>query len=667
MKYVEYLYNLLVNQNSDITIQYHRYRNRVYGWKRIQAWLYLLKLNIRYHLFKKNIYCAGNDFYEKKKLYTGGGESSLFQRESPEEFAKRLDEYNVISFDVFDTLIFRPFSRPTDLFFLVGAALKYLDFERIRIEAEQKAREKKYKEIRSREVTFEEIWDEMELETGIPKEIGMKTEWEYECRYCFANPYMLKVVKELHKRGKKIVITSDMYLGEKYIWRLLEQCGFGVFTEYFVSCDYLMSKSEGGLFEKVKEAFGEECRYVHIGDNRYSDQKQAEKKGFICLPYQNVNEAGMKYRAEDMSVINGSIYRGLVNSYIYNGLMVYSMSYEYGFIYGGFFVLGYCKWIHDYVQKNGIDKILFLSRDGDILSKAYSIMYPGEKEKEKWEYVYWSRLAATKMAAGYFKYDYFRRFLHHKVKQGYSLQEIFQSMELEDMLSGYLESIEAGGNTKESILDEKSAEKIQKYLMRHWSEVMLHYQGQVEAGKYYYRKVLEGYKRVAAVDVGWAGSGAVTLNHLVNEVWNLQCEVIGLIAGTNTIYNQEPDASEPLLYSGQLVSYMFSQQENRDIWKIHNPNKGHNIVVELLLASDEKSFRKFLREGKYEFCDAEPEINSYEVQRGIIDFVTYYMEKMQEIPSISGRDAFAPIAVLLQNEEWLKKVIHLENVKMNLE
>lgn len=33
------------------------------------------------------------------------------------------------------------------------------------------------------------------------------------------------------------------------------------------------------------------------------------------------------------------------------------------------------------------------------------------------------------------------------------------------------------------------------------------------------------------------------------------------------------------------MSYAFSQQENRDIWKKHNPNRGDNLAAEMLLAS----------------------------------------------------------------------------------
>ena len=93
---------------------------------RFQSLLYLLRLNVRYCLPRS----AG------KVLYSEESESSLSRRESPEAFAARLARYDVISFDVFDTLIFRWFSRPDDVFYLAGLELKYPDFKKIRTEAE---------------------------------------------------------------------------------------------------------------------------------------------------------------------------------------------------------------------------------------------------------------------------------------------------------------------------------------------------------------------------------------------------------------------------------------------------------------------------------------------------------------------------------------------------
>lgn len=116
-----------------------------------------------------------------------------------------------------------------------------------------------------------------------------------------------------------------------------------------------------------------------------------------AILYPNVHQQGNRFRPEDMSSITGNIYRGIVNAQMHNGLSSYSREYEYGFIYGGLFVTGYCQFIHDYVKAHGTEKILFLSRDGSVLMQAYRRMYPDETETT--QYVYWSRLAATKLTA----------------------------------------------------------------------------------------------------------------------------------------------------------------------------------------------------------------------------------------------------------------------------
>ena len=659
MEIIETIYGKAVNRNPDISRKYQQYRKKVHGAKRILAWGYLIRLNLQHRIFQG----AGitGDFYEKKRLNTEKPESRLYILEKPEELAERLSQYDVISFDVFDTLVLRPFSLPSDLFFALSQHFGYLDLERIRREMEEKARIEKQNKEGNREVTLEEIWDIMERETGIPKEEGMKAECEYEKRYCFANPYMLEVVRWLKHRRKKLILISDMYLGEGYIRELLKNCGYDTFDGYFVSCDHGKSKNLGNLYDEVKRQIGGNKRYIHVGDNLLSDQKQAERHGFASAPYRNVNETGSKYRAEDMSPIVGSMYRGIVNAKLYNGICSYTFPYEFGYIYGGLFVLGYCQWLHQWVHERKIDKILFLARDGDVLSKAYEKLYP--EEDIKWEYVYWSRLAAVKLAAKDFKYDYFRRFLYHKTNQGYSIESIFQSMELEDMLEDFLQG---GKYKKDTWLTDNNVEAVKKYFMENWAVVVDHYEEQSKWAKSYYQTVLKGCRRAAAVDVGWAGSGAVTLDHMVNKVWKLECEIYGLIAGTNSVYNQEPNGSEAFLFHKKMDSYMFSQSHNRDLWKIHNPAKGHNIIVELLLASDTCSLKSFEETGPV-FCRKREEIDSRQVQSGILDFIDDFLEKIKDIPSISGRDAYAPIAVLLDNEEWVRKVLHTDTFKMNLE
>ncbi len=685
------IYIKLVNRVPAIQKKYIEMRQRKHGlWGRLYAWGKLLYMNLCWTLGYKKWEEELKNPDINKKVSTSESESALSYKSTPFEFAKKLLDSDIISFDIFDTLIFRTFSEPTSLFFAVGERLEYLDFERIRREMEWRARLKSFETKGTYEVSLDDIYEEIELQAGVPKSIGMKAELELEFEFCYGNPFMLQVfeflMKEIQGTNKKIICVSDMYLSSEILKTLLKKCGFHEIYEIYVSCEMGNSKSQGDIYARVEKELGKGKKYIHVGDNLISDVKHAKAAGWKTYYYPNINVVGKKYRAEDMSIINGSLYRGIVNSRIHCGKTKFSQDYELGYIYGGIFALGYCQFIHRYVKEQQIEKILFLSRDGNILHQVYQKVYENELEITPIEYVYWSRSAATKMGAQYFKYDYFRRFIDHKINQGYSLENIFKSMGLSDMLDEMIVSMpsfaeellhsnrvfgmneRAVENTKKEAiltkmtkLTDRNAWIIKEFLISSWEKVMRHYTDSLEAGKAYYCKILEGYKKVAAVDVGWAGSGAIVLDYIVNHIWGLDCNIQGILAGSNTNNNAEPNASEPFLYSGKLVSYLYSQENNRDIWRWHNPSKEHNLLMELLLSSKEGSFVGFEKgisiSENYRFIFKKPDIDSEKVekiQKGILDFVSDYCKLVpdfyRESHCISGRDAYAVLKILLQSE-----------------
>ena len=131
----------------------------------------------------------------------------------------------------------------------------------------------------------------------------------------------------------------------------------------------------------------------------------------------------------------------------------------------------------------------------------------------------------------------------------------------------------------DNTLTDKNVETIKRYLNTSWNKIQDIYDEQRKAGKKYFSKVLEKCRKAIAVDIGWAGSGAVMLNYAVNHLWGLNCEIKGILAGTNTFLNADFDISEPLMFNKDLVSYIFSQEKNRDILKIHNLNPLQVIFV----------------------------------------------------------------------------------------
>ncbi|SDB32051.1 HAD-IA family hydrolase [Butyrivibrio sp. INlla16] len=676
------IYQALVNKIPGIKQRYHSYHDGATGVKKLISWLYLIWLNLGYHVL--HIDSLGSivqaEYYEEKSVPVRISESAQNAEKNPhltvEQVIDVLKGYDVISFDVFDTLIFRSLSKPTDVFCFVGEKLGMLNFRDIRMEAEFNARLECKKKNGHMEIRFSDIWDRLSADTGLDSEKGMRLEWECELSLCYANPFMLEVWNRLGKLGKKRIIVSDMYLSHDHIETLLEKNGFTGADKIYISCEYGISKADGKLFYLVKKEYSS-GKMIHVGDNLISDIKNANKAGIETLLYPIINRNELLYRAQDMSYLVGSAYRGLVNAQIYSCRNVYSMEYEYGYIYGGLFVLGYCAFIHDYYIKENLDKLLFLSRDGDILLKAYKLLYPDDNA----EYAFLSRKAVTKLMYDMDRHDYFRRFVFHKVNQGYSINDILGSMELDELAGELPPSINAGDE-----LTDKNSSILRSFIESKWDEVRAVYDSQVRAAGCYYKTKLLGCSRAAAVDIGWAGSGAMALYRLSGEAWNLGCDVRGIVAGTNTVYNAEPDAAEQFLQSGRMVAYLYSQSHNRDLLKKHDPDKGYNVFWELLLSSDTPQFVGFYegdeRKGDEDIYDADMDITLRfgkrdvdpngvaEIQRGILDFVTQYKEHFAEYPymfNISGRDAYAPLlAAACKNERYLHEIEKKFELEINV-
>lgn len=680
------IYDALVNKHSGIAQRYHRIHDGSGAAVKLISWAYLLWLNFAFYVLGCRFLgrAPQMEIYEKKRLNCERGEAEAYITGNPglsvDAFVEKLSSYNVISFDIFDTMIFRPFSLPEDVFYLMGDELGIMDFKNIRIQAERDARTGRYVREGDGEIGIREIWDELEKETGISSEQGQALEMAVEEKLCFANLFMLAVWRRLQALGKTLIAVSDMYLPETCIVRILEQAGFSGAKKIYISNEYHKSKADGKLYGEVLRDHG--CSMIHIGDNPHSDVRMARHSGLEVLPYPNVNKNALLYRAFDMSPLVGSAYRGIVNSKLYAGLETYSMEYEYGFVYGGLFVLGYCVFIHDYCDANRIERVLFLSRDGDILKQVYDILYP----EADVTYAYWSRKAAAKLEAAFDRHDYFRRFIYHKMNQGYSVGKILHAMELDFLGAGL-----TGALRPEDELTDKNAPLLRRFVEERWERVEDAYRGQNSAAKAYYAELLAGVSRAAAVDIGWAGSGAMTLKYLAEREWKLPCEIIGLIAGTNTVHNAEPDAAEPFLQSGKLVPYLYSQKHNRDLLKKHDPGKGYNVFWELLLSSPTPQFQGFYEgrktegqenECQYQYmeglnitlrfggCDANPE-GIRKIQRGILDFAREYYGHFRDFPymlRIGGRDAYAPMLVAASDgERYLRAIERKFEIQINVD
>ena len=219
---------------------------------------------------------------DKKKIWTicdKLGILSLNDKIPTSKVEKKTRRYDVVSFDIFDTLIFRTVDIPADVFDLVGKEIGNSDFKKMRIDAEEEAR----KNTAGREPNIKEIYDRLSIENA---EKALSIELDMEQQVCVCNPYMLDVMNALSQIGKEIIVVSDMYLSSAFLKKILEGCGYKGFTDVFVSNEYRASKYNGELYKLISRDYLNGKKVMHIGDNMHSDYLMALENGWKALRYE---------------------------------------------------------------------------------------------------------------------------------------------------------------------------------------------------------------------------------------------------------------------------------------------------------------------------------------------------------------------------------------------
>lgn len=589
------------------------------------------------------------------RIFTLAPESHRQKRLTYTTMAKKMLLCDVVSFDIFDTLLLRPFDDPKTVFYLVGEKLHCPSFTRYRVLAEKQARQEAMEKNGVNEVTLCDIYQKMQRYVACDIRRAMELEEETELSLLRANPYMKQLYQTAVELGKTVIAVSDMYLSSYVIEKALHNAGYTQISRIFISQECGFSKRSGKLFPYVKEQLGNDKRYFHIGDNYTSDFLRSQEAGFDANYYPNGNRLGNPHRCMDLTALIGSAYRGIVNNRLCCGAFRENQYFEYGYAYAGFYVLGYCVWIHERVKAKGIEKLLFLSRDGDILQKVYQKLYP----QEKTEYVYWSRAAATRLTAGYFRNEFFLRYIKYKISRKITMKQMLAAMELPQMQPILAEA----GFQEETLLTKENYEEIVTVFLDNWKIVEEAYSGSYQAAKLYYQEKLAGVHSAAAVDVGWAASGVSALKVLVEDLWNFDCKIYGFVSGANYLHDQ--NIIEAPLTSGDIESYMFSQQKNRELKRQHRVGQLYSVFIEMMLASPSPSFMQYelSEDRRPAFRFDLPETEGYEMiqemQRGILTFVDDYTRAFSQYPQlyrISGEDAYHVCRFIISRPDYFRNL-----------
>lgn len=200
----------------------------------------------------------------------------------PEDIINLIRKKNieVVSFDIFDTLIVRDkIRKPSDLFMILNKEYSKnkeynIDIYRIRCKAEKRAVSK----YGFRDVNYKEIYSSIEEISEEDIRWLMEKEIELELLICKKNSDLAKVYEWCKKNEKKIIITSDMYLPGEVIKKILSINDYDKYDKLYISSEQRCSKASGKLFEKIViENKIKGNQMLHIGDSLKGDYIMPKK------------------------------------------------------------------------------------------------------------------------------------------------------------------------------------------------------------------------------------------------------------------------------------------------------------------------------------------------------------------------------------------------------
>jgi len=296
-----------------------------------------------------------------------------------------IENYDAVSFDIFETLISRRIEKPIDIFLVIDQKCKELygkefDFFYLRREAElsfhNSIKDPKLIEIYNVMSNIDLNFEQYKFEV-------LSLELEVEASFLFPRVGIITLYKKLLAAGKILFLITDTYLPKEFITGLLSAYGIDGYREIYISSIENENKVSSKLFKRVKKDFL--GNILHIGDNLKSDIESARIAGFDT--YHILSNRDYLLSSSMSNIINvgksigDRISIGLIADKLFskvfvelnktNGIPKISTFNDFGYIILGPLMLSYIAWLGKKCNTLGIEKVLFCAREGLLFKRLY--------------------------------------------------------------------------------------------------------------------------------------------------------------------------------------------------------------------------------------------------------------------------------------------------------
>ncbi|WP_239326542.1 hypothetical protein [Snodgrassella gandavensis] len=494
---------------------------------------------------------------------------------------KELENYPIISFDVFDTVLTRLFECPIDLFacvegILIEQKIFLPNFAQKRLIAEEISRNYYAKKEFQEEITLENIYTQLlSFYPGQEKELNQAQNIELatEKSSMVAVIDNLCLIEKLKKQGKKIYFVSDTYFSKQFVQELLQHAGLADYDKLFISSDLMKTKHSGRIWEEVQKN-NINNKIFHIGDNLYSDvikPNQNDIKTYHYSRFLGERRLGAQLSPalvpfsllQKMSSLSQKINSDENNeeSEFWTNL---------GNTFGAVILQSFVLWLEQQITKYKIEHIFFCARDAQIIQKVWNLLEMDKKHQTTSSYLYLSRQVLrfpvfyidiiTTGKLSNFSLDLM---INESVRKGESYKTFFNRIGINNSILTKTKFKSKFGNLNQNFDFEKISE-IKNYIQYELTPYLVSiYQDYYTSAMAYYEQegLFNHNKRIAIVDLGWKGTLQTALTEL-REHKGIKHKIYGFYYG---LFNHS--APGRLYKNGIMKSAFFNmfQRPNEEL------------------------------------------------------------------------------------------------------
>lgn len=315
----------------------------------------------------------------------------------------------VVAFDIFDTLLVRPFLDADYVRTLLDDEYRNADFAGFR--SARAAHEDAARRAKGQDVDIHEIYDALLAAVGHGDLIRKEREIELEIATVDPRAEVVDLFNLARRSGKRVVLASDTVLPRDVIETMLRKCGIDGWDHLYLSRDVGVRKDATDLCRHMIASENvSPNEMLIIGDDARFDHKVPSDTGLRTIHILKPVDV-LRAMPRFADLVPDAHHAGPGEQFVFGAIATerfsrisfsdFSVDDMFGSVtdigYGllGPIIVGFCQWLDRQVDEEGLTGLYFLAQEGQFLKRAYDRWQTGRPDPIRTESLLVSRRAVT--------------------------------------------------------------------------------------------------------------------------------------------------------------------------------------------------------------------------------------------------------------------------------